>query len=80
MVDLTSEGTLVRAWLARWRSDPDRELLHDPRRGWITASELESWSRQIAVELHRGGVGRGCRVVLTGATRIELVVAHTQKD
>jgi malonyl-CoA/methylmalonyl-CoA synthetase len=76
VLDLTSEGTLVRAWLARWRADPDRELLHDPRRGWTTGSELDDRSRGVAAELHRRGVGRGCRVMLSGATRIELVLAH----
>jgi malonyl-CoA/methylmalonyl-CoA synthetase len=76
VVDLTSDGTLVRAWLARWRTDPDRELLHDPTHGWITGSTLEDRSRRVAAELHRRGVGRGCRVVLSGVSRIDLVVAH----
>ena len=74
--DLTREGTLVRAWLARWSADPGQQVLHDPRRGWITAAQLEDWSRRVAANLGGRGVGRGCRVLLSGATDLDLVVVH----
>jgi malonyl-CoA/methylmalonyl-CoA synthetase len=74
--DLTREGTLVRAWVARWDADPEQQVLHDPRRGWVTAAQLDQWSRRVAVELGARGVGRGCRVLLSAATTIELVVVH----
>ena len=64
------------AWVARWRADPEQQVLHDPRRGWITAAQLEQWSRRVADEFGGRGVGRGCRVLLSGATNIELVVVH----
>ena len=74
--DLTLEGTLVRAWVARWRAGPDHPVLHDPVRGWLTGAQLEQWSRHVAQELGGREVGRGCRVLLSGATNIELVVVH----
>ena len=76
MVDLAHEGTLVRAWTARWQADPDRELLHDPQEGWITASQLDARSRAAAATLVERGVGRGCRVLLSGPTGIALAVVH----
>jgi malonyl-CoA/methylmalonyl-CoA synthetase len=76
LVDLTHEGTLVRAWAARWRAAPDRAVLHDLREGWLTADQLEQRTRTVAAALHRRGVGRGCRVLLSGPTTIALAVAH----
>ena len=76
MVDLVRDGTLVRAWVARWHAQPDRPVLHDARNGWITGAQLDERSGTVAAELHRRGVGRGCRVLLSGANDIELVVVH----
>jgi malonyl-CoA/methylmalonyl-CoA synthetase len=76
VVDLVRDGTLVRAWVARWHTQPDRPVLHDERDGWITGAQLDERSRTVAAELHRRGAGRGCRVLLSGANDIDLVVAH----
>ena len=74
--DLTREGTLVRAWVARWQTAPDRAVLHDPHEGWITATQLDARSRAVAASLAERGVGRGCRVLLSGPTGIALAVVH----
>lgn len=76
MVDLTHEGTLVRAWTAHWRAAPDREVLHDARDGWITAAQLDERSQRAAAALAARGVGRGCRVLLSGPTSVALAIAH----
>ena len=76
MVDLTHEGTLVRAWTARWQANPDRAVLHDPHEGWITAAQLDARTRAAAAVLAARGVGRGCRVLLSGPTGIALAVVH----
>lgn len=70
------DGTLVGAWLARWHEQPDRPVLHDAREGWVSGAQLDQRSRVVAAALSDRGVGRGCRVLLSGATDIELVVVH----
>jgi malonyl-CoA/methylmalonyl-CoA synthetase len=76
VVDLTHEGTLVRAWTLRWQAAPDRALLHDGREGWLTAAQFDERTRAAAAWLAARGVGRGCRVLLSGPTAIRLAVAH----
>jgi acyl-CoA synthetase (AMP-forming)/AMP-acid ligase II len=76
VVDLTHEGTLVRVWAARWQSAPDRAVLHDPHEGWITGAQLDARSRAVAASFGERGVGRGCRVLLSGPTGIALAVVH----
>ena len=70
------DGTLVGAWVARWHEQPDRPVLHDAREGWVTGAQLDQRTRAVAAALSGRGVGRGCRVLLSGATDIELVVVH----
>ncbi|MEO8693807.1 MAG: acyl-CoA synthetase [Acidimicrobiales bacterium] len=70
------DGTLVRSWVQRWYAEPDRDVLHDAREGWITGAQLDQRTRRVAAGLHRRGVGRGCRVLLSGANGIDLVVVH----
>lgn len=73
---MTRDGTLVGAWASRWSAQPDRAVLHDTRDGWITASQLDQRTRAVAAALNGYGIGRGCRVLLSGANRIDLVVVH----
>jgi malonyl-CoA/methylmalonyl-CoA synthetase len=73
---MTRDATLVRAWVERWRAEPDREVLHDAREGWITGAQLDERTQRVAADLYRRGVGRGCRVLLSGANGIDLVVVH----
>ena len=70
------DGTLVGAWMARWQEQPDRPVLHDAREGWVTGAQLDRRTRAIAAAISERGVGRGCRVLLSGSTDIELVVVH----
>ncbi|MEO5839757.1 MAG: AMP-binding protein [Acidimicrobiales bacterium] len=71
-----TRGTLVRSWVAHWRARPDHEVLHDARDGWITGAQLDQRTGHVAAKLYRRGVGCGCRVLLSGANGIDLVVVH----
>jgi malonyl-CoA/methylmalonyl-CoA synthetase len=76
VVDLTHEGTLVRAWNARWQAAPGRAVLHDAHHGWLTASQLDHRTRATAAWLAARGIGRGCRALLSGPTTSSLAIAH----
>ena len=75
--DLIAAGSLMRAWIARWRAEPARPVLHAGARGWITAAELEAESRRVASALHAAGLRAGDRVVMSAPASAELVFAHT---
>lgn len=75
-LDLLAEGSLPRAWASRWAEDPNRPLLWEARRGWMSAGQLEEASRRIAARLHRAGLRRGDRVLMSAGASIELVEAY----
>lgn len=75
-LDLLIEGSLPRAWANRWAEDPDRLLLWEARRGWVSASRLDETSRRIAARLHRAGLRPGDRVLMSAGTSLELVEAY----
>ena len=75
-LDLTTGGTLVHRWVDLWARRPEREVLHDPDRGWITGEVLERESGDKARSLAAMGVGPGERVLLGGSAGVDLVTAH----
>ncbi len=69
-------ATLPEAWAAHFESAPDRPLLWEERRGWVTAGDVDRASRQVAARLAGAGLRPGDRVLMSAATSVELVEAH----
>ena len=74
--DLLTEGTLPAAWATRRRDRPDDSAVGDRRRGWLTNQDLEQRTASVAAELVRHGLASGDRVIVSGATGVDLVVVH----
>jgi malonyl-CoA/methylmalonyl-CoA synthetase len=74
--DLLAERTLPAAWSARRRTAPDAPALGDRHRGWLTNGDLERATVSVAIELGRRGLAPGDRVIISGATGVDLVVVH----
>jgi malonyl-CoA/methylmalonyl-CoA synthetase len=74
--DLVADGSLVAAWVRAWRSGPERQVLHDPSEGWLTAAELDRRTTRVAARLHHAGLRAGERVLLSGPNTAAVVVAH----
>ena len=74
--DLLVEGTLPRAWAARWREAPDGRALADDGWSWMPNRELDELTARAASRLRELGLEPGDRIIVSGATRFELVVAH----
>ncbi len=75
-IDLLAGRSLVQVWARRWLDDPDRPILWDARSGWRTAAQLERSSRVVAGRLHRAGLRRGDRVLVSAAASTTLVEAY----
>ena len=76
LLDLTARRSLPAVWAANRAAAPDRPVLHDPRRGWLTAAALERESATVAARLHGAGLRAGDRFLMSAASSAELVVAH----
>ena len=68
--------TLPEAWATHFETAPDRPLLWEERRGWVTAGDLDRASRQVAARLAGAGLRPGDRILMSAATSVELVEAH----
>lgn len=68
--------TLLEAWADHFETDPDRPLLWEERRGWVTAGALDRASRQVAARLAGAGLFPGHRILMSAGTSVELVEAH----
>ena len=75
-VDLLAGGSLPAAWTAHWRVVPARAVLRDPGGRWWDGGELDARTATVAGRLAAAGVRPGDRVLLSGRSSIELVVAH----
>jgi malonyl-CoA/methylmalonyl-CoA synthetase len=75
-VDLLAEGTLPQAWSRRFAADPDRPVLWEAGRGWVSAGALDAATRRTAARFHRAGLRPGDRVLVSAATSVALVEAH----
>jgi malonyl-CoA/methylmalonyl-CoA synthetase len=69
-------ATLPEAWAAHFETAPDRPLLWEERRGWVTAGDLDRASREVAARLAGAGLRAGDRILLSAATSVDLVEAH----
>ena len=69
-------ATLPEAWAAHFETIPDRRLLWEERRGWVTAGDLDRASRGVAARLAGAGLRAGDRILMSAATSMELVEAH----
>ena len=68
--------TLPRVWATHFRAAPERPVLWEERRGWVTAGELDQASRRVAARLAGAGLGPGDRILMSAGTSVELVEAH----
>jgi malonyl-CoA/methylmalonyl-CoA synthetase len=68
--------TLPEAWARHFEAGPDRPLLWEERRGWVTAGDLDRASRQVAARLAGAGLRPGDRILMSAATSVELVEVH----
>jgi malonyl-CoA/methylmalonyl-CoA synthetase len=89
--DLTSSGTLLRAWSAQWEAQPGAPLWLDtrgdhrpasppgsssPGSPWWTAGEFDAATRRAAGRLHGAGLPPGGRVVWSTSSSVPALVAH----
>ena len=65
--------TLPEAWARHFEAGPDRPLLWEERRGWVTAGDLDRASRQVAARLAGAGLRPGDRILMSAGTSVELV-------
>jgi malonyl-CoA/methylmalonyl-CoA synthetase len=75
-VDLHGGGSLPGAWTSAWRGDGARMVLSTLDGQALTAEELESRTARAAGRFGAAGLVPGQRVLLSGATTVELVVAY----
>ena len=75
-VDLLAGGTLPSVWVSQWRRYPDKNVIHDPKQGWVNGETLLDHSETVARRLAQAGVLPGERVLLSASSSLELVVAH----
>jgi malonyl-CoA/methylmalonyl-CoA synthetase len=74
--ELVADGSLVAAFARRCAREPSRPIVLDARVGWVRAGALDERTRVVAGRLHRAGLARGDRVILSGRNSVDLVVAH----
>lgn len=66
----------MRIWTRRWLDEPDRPTLWDESRGWRTAGHLDRSSRVVAARLHRAGLRRGDRMLLSASSSSTVVECY----
>ena len=75
-IELGVGETLPAVWVSNWQTHPERNVIHDPALGWISAGDLLDRSEVIARRLANVGVELGDRVLLSATSSAELVAAH----
>jgi malonyl-CoA/methylmalonyl-CoA synthetase len=75
-VDLHAGGSLPGAFVRAWESDSSRLALSTLDGGRVTAEELAERSATAAGRFAALGLGSGARLLLSGATGVDLVVAY----
>ena len=89
VADLTSEGTLLRAWTRGWEEAPGARLWLEPAAGspsaggasrapgsWWTADEFEAATRRAAGRLRTAGLEPGDRMLWSTPSSVASLVAH----
>src|SRR3954447_17759371 len=75
--DLSAGGSLPGAWTRVWRADGDRAVLSTLDTGRsVTAAELDELSANAAGRYLAAGLRPRDRILLSGGTSVELVVAY----
>jgi malonyl-CoA/methylmalonyl-CoA synthetase len=74
--DLLADGSLPLRFGRRWRERPAARALRDIDGTWLTAGELEQRSRAAAARLRTVGAAPGERILISGETSADLVVAY----
>jgi malonyl-CoA/methylmalonyl-CoA synthetase len=75
-VDLLADETLIGRWKRRWEERPAWRQLQTLGGVGLTSEELESRSRHDAQRFRAAGLSPGDRLVLSGPSSAELVVAY----
>ncbi|HEX2356829.1 MAG TPA: AMP-binding protein [Micromonosporaceae bacterium] len=75
-VDLAEGGSLPGAFTGAWAAHPRRTILSTLDGGRVTADELEARTSSAAGRYAAAGLTPGDRVLLSGATSVDLVVAY----
>ena len=68
--------TLPAAWSANWRAAPEKTFLVDVDGTEYRGADLLDATARIAGRLHGAGLERGDRVLLSGDTSAQFVIAH----
>ncbi len=89
VADLTSEGTLIRAWTRGWEEAPGARLWLEPAAAspsaggvsrapgsWWTADEFEAATRRAAGRLRTAGLEPGDRMLWSTRSSVASLVAH----
>jgi malonyl-CoA/methylmalonyl-CoA synthetase len=72
---LTTAGTLLHRWSARWQAAPEAPLWKEGGRWW-TAGEFDAATRRAAGRLRGAGLGPGQRVVWSTGSSVDSLAAH----
>ncbi len=75
-LDLGAGNTLPDIWCHNWSAEPEREVIHDAKHGWLNAGQLAQSVELTSQKLRELGVSTGDRVLLSAPNSSELVVAH----
>ena len=73
---LLAEGTLPRAWAARWGRAPGAPAVAGPDGRFLSAAELEHRTAAVASRYAATGLHAGHRILISAASSVDLVVAH----
>ncbi len=73
---LLADRGLPGRWTRRWRERPSWPQLQDVDGTWVRSDELEQRTRAAAAGLLASGLAAGDRLLLSGATSAELVIAY----
>lgn len=67
------DNSIARVLIDRWRSVPQRPLLHFESPGWVTNGQVDELSGRLAGGLLDLGISKGDRVVLNSAAGLEYI-------
>ena len=73
--ELLEQVSLPAAWSRHWRAEPEKAFVCDDGAA-LTGADLLAATGRIAGRLHGAGLRRGDRVLLSGATSADFVIAH----
>ena len=75
-MDLLDRVSLPNAWAEEWRAAPYERVLRDLDGTWLDGFDMLDRTARIAGRLHGAGLRAGDRVLVSGDTSVELVLAH----